>query len=120
MRSSGAKRKISHRVIVSIAGKSIAYRYSNIGCYPVFINRPIRTVAASMLPTLTVPAIDSQERTVETLIHVLRLVLTVGQTAGTVSLVATSFSLTNLQRCSWSGCGCLASARYGATSRRWR
>lgn len=34
MRSSGAKRKISHRVIVSIAGKSIAYRYSNIGCYP--------------------------------------------------------------------------------------
>ena len=34
MRSSGAKHKISHRVIVSIAGKSIAYRYSNIGCYP--------------------------------------------------------------------------------------
>jgi hypothetical protein len=73
-----------------------------------------------MLPTLTVPAIDSQKRTVETLIHVLRLVLTAGQTTRTVSLVATSFSLTNLQRYCWSGCGCLASARYGATSRRWR
>lgn len=59
--------------------------------------RLVRTIVASMLPALTLNAIDSEESTVEALCHVLCRVLAAVKTTWAVSRVTTGFFLTDLQ-----------------------
>ena len=60
--------------------------------------RLVRTIVASMLPALTLNAIDGEESTVETLCHVLCRVLATVKTTWAVSRVTTGFFLTDLRR----------------------